>query len=447
MIASWIAEIIPMPVTSLTPLMLFPLFGIASIQNVSTSYADPIIFLFMGGFFLAIAIEKWNLHKRIALHIINFCGYQSSRILLGFMLSTFFISMWISNTATTLMMYPIALSIIHFLNVKNSDTRNNNLSIALLLSIAYASNIGGLSTIIGTPPNSAFVAFAKDQYDIQISFINWMLLCTPISFILLIILFLLFNYILFPFKFEKSEESKIFLKSQLKNLGAWSAGEKRVLLIFILMATLWITKDLIVKITSLNISDTSIALLGTFLLFILPSDKSKVIREFDIDETVPRTGRLLNWEDTHKMSWGILLMFGGGLALAKQLENCGLLDSLGKSLSQFAPDNLFLLILLVSTISIFLSEIMSNIAQVIVLSPVICSISVSMGLSPLILGIPMCLAASCASMLPMGTPPNAIVYGSGKIPLIKMLNAGLILNIVSILIISLFCYIFTTIIF
>ncbi len=436
----WITEIIPMPITSLLPLILFPILNLSKAGDVCNAYSDQVIFLFMGGFFLAIAIEKWNLHKRIALHIINLCGYDPSRILLGFMLSTFFISMWISNTATTLMMFPIAMSIIHVLAENNDKTTIKNFTIAILLSIAYSSNIGGLATIIGTPPNSAFVAFARETYEIQISFLDWLIICGPLALFLLIIVYLIFNYTLFPHQVKNSDQGKLIIQAQINKLGKWRKAEIRVMIIFLFMAIFWICRDLFIKITQVQITDTSIALIGAVLLFLVPSGDKKIIHEELPDESSKHINRILNWEDTKKMGWGILLMFGGGLALAKQLENVGILNSIGQLLSASAPSQLFLLIFLVSTLSIFLSEIMSNIAQVIVLSPIICSTAINLGLNPLVLGIPMCLTASCAGMLPMGTPPNAIVYGSGKIPIRIMMKAGLIVNLISIGLISIVFY-------
>lgn len=438
----WVTEIIPMPVSSLLPIILFPAFELAKIQDICKNYGDPIIFLFMGGFFLAIAIEKWNLHKRIALSILNFCGYQSNQILLGFMLSTAFISMWLSNTATTLMMYPIASSIISVLSLHNSESRLRPFTISLMLSIAYASNIGGLATIIGTPPNTAFVAFVREQFNIQISFFEWFKICGPIALLLLFILYIIFTKILYPAKFENSDEAKNFLKDEQNALGQWTMGEKRVTAIFILMAGAWIFKDLINSISPFQVNDTSIALFGALLLFSISSCTNESIKKISEQTNTFRKSRLLNWDDTNKLSWGILIMFGGGLSLAKQLEACGILKVIGTFLSSNLTDNIYILIIVVACISIFLSEVMSNIAQVIVLSPIICSVSVAMGASPLILGIPMCLAASCAGMLPMGTPPNAIVYASNKIPLKHMIRSGFVLNIISIIVISIIIFLY-----
>ncbi|MGB3227313.1 MAG: DASS family sodium-coupled anion symporter [Saprospiraceae bacterium] len=443
MISLWILDWIPMPVVALIPLVAFPLWNIETIQETSKNYADPIIFLFMGGFFLALAIEKWNLHQRIALHILKKAGSNGNQILLGFMLSTFLISMWLSNTATTMMMFPIALSVLKVMGQKYGESQLKNLSIAILLSIAYASNIGGLSTIIGTPPNTAFVGYMQDEMQITISFYKWFIICFPLALLLLICLYFMFTKFLFPNQIKSNPEIDLFIQEQLNKLGVWTLSEKRVFIIFLMTASLWMTKDLIVGISGLRINDTIIALLAAIALFCTPSGVSNVgdprINNPE-EENTNVMNNLLDWRDTKNMAWGILLMFGGGLALAKAMENAGVMKLIGEGIANYAPDNRFLLILLVATISIFLSEVMSNIAQVIVMAPILGSLAIAMGISPLVIGLPMALAASCAGMLPMGTPPNAIVFASGKIPLKRMLKAGFVLNLVCILIISLFCY-------
>jgi solute carrier family 13 (sodium-dependent dicarboxylate transporter), member 2/3/5 len=450
MIALWILEIIPMPVVALLPLIIFPLWKMDTLQNTAKNYADPIIFLFMGGFFLAIAIEKWNLHQRIALNILKKSGSNGNQILLGFMLSTFLLSMWLSNTATTLMMFPIALSILNVMSHSYSKKTLRNFSIALLLSIAYAANIGGISTIIGTPPNTAFVGFMNDQLNSNISFLQWFLIAFPIALIILLILYLMFIKVLFKNDIKQHDETESYIQLQLSNLGTWTKAEKRVFFVFLITAFLWMAKDPINSITGLALNDTIIAMMAGISLFALPagitmqdSTENRVSDEENPNSIV----NLLEWQDTKKMAWGILLLFGGGLALAKSLEDAGVMKMIGDSISRYAPDNRFLLILIVATISIFLSEVMSNIAQVIVMAPILTSVALAMNIPPIILGLPMTLAASCAGMLPMGTPPNAIIYSSGQVPLQKMLKAGFVLNLISILVISVICYVFTTIVF
>ncbi len=430
MISWWVLEALPLAVVALVPIVLFPLLGISGIQQVSKHYADSIIFLFMGGFFIAIAIEKWNLHKRIALGIIDFTGTNGNRIILGFIMATGFLSMWLSNTATTMMMFPIAMSVIQVIAQHNKDEIGlRNFSLVLMLSIAYASNFA-LGTIIGTPPNVAYANYIANKFNYTIGFTDWMLVFTPLTILLLFMLYWVMVKWMYPNRINDSSVGKAFIQSELKQLGKLSLPEKRVLLVFLTTVLFWITKDLINSWQQwLVLDDTIIAMAGAISLFMIPAGNSKDKQE-----------NLLVWEDTHKMAWGILLLFGGGLALAKSLEDAQLMDQLGTYLASFASQHIFLMILLVTTLSVFLSEVMSNVAQVIVMAPVISSLAVSLGIDPLMLGIPMTLGASCASMLPMGTPPNAIVFASGHIKIKDMMKAGFVLNIICIVLITLFCW-------
>jgi sodium-dependent dicarboxylate transporter 2/3/5 len=381
----------------------------------------------MGGFMLGLAIEKWNLHRRIALGIVQLTGTSGNRIVLGFILSTELISMWLSNTATTMMMFPIALSVIHVIKENHPHKHGNaNFALALMISIAFASNYGGIATLIGTPPNVAYAAFVKGKYNYTIDFFDWMLICTPLSLLLLFALYIVLVKWLYPNKMKSDETTKALIKNEVYKLGKISAAEKRVLIIFICTASLWIFKDLINKLNLVKLDDTIIALAGAFALFVCPSGKEN-------KETI------LTWEDTQKMAWGILLLFGGGIALASALEKAGLIEQLGRWFAQFGG-NAFILLLLVTVISTFISEVMSNVAQVIVFAPVVSALADALHLNFLQLGIPMTLAASCAGMLPMGTPPNAIVFASGYIKLNQMTRVGLVMNLISILLITLFCW-------
>jgi sodium-dependent dicarboxylate transporter 2/3/5 len=432
----WITEAIPMAASALLPLILFPLLNIMPVKEVAKSYGDPIIFLFMGGFFLGLAIEKWNLHKRIALNIVRLSGTNGNSIILGFVIATGTISMWLSNTATTMMLFPIATSVIFVIKENHTQGNQQNFSIALMLVIAYASNLGGIATIIGTPPNVAYVGFIKDKLNHSIDFFDWMKLVMPLSIVLLLLLYIVTTRFLYPNKMEKSEATANYIKEEIKKLGKMSATEWRVLLIFLFTAFLWITQSIWNKLFQLKLDDAMIALIGAVLLFAIPSS----IKKDEAENSVYLP--ILDWNDTKRMAWGILILFGGGLALAKGLEEAGLIQLLGKVLAQIAPDNLFLLILLITTLSIFISEVMSNVAQVIIFAPVVTALAVSLNIHPLLLGIPMCLGASCAGMLPMGTPPNAIAFSSGHIALKDMLKTGFVMNIISILFISLACYFF-----
>jgi sodium-dependent dicarboxylate transporter 2/3/5 len=441
MITWWVTEALPMPVVALLPLVLFPLLGVAEIKSVAVSYADQNIFLFMGGFMLGLAIEKWNLHRRIALGIVKLTGTSGNRIVLGFILATGFISMWISNTATTMMMFPIALSVINVIKESN-DGRGNfrHFNLSLMLSIAYASNFGGISTIVGTPPNVAFVGIYEERYNTNIYFLNWMMLCMPMALILLIALYLVLTRILFPNKIRSNAVTTNYINTEYKSLGPLSVSEKRVMVVFAFTVFLWIFKDIINEAQNLfKLEDTIIALIGSTLLFICPSGSVKNSGKYERIEEEESQDSLLEWGDTKKMAWGILLLFGGGLALAATLEKAGLIRLLGEWLSQFTNGG-FMLLVLITVLSVFISEVMSNIAQVIVFAPVVCSLATAVGMNPLILGIAMTLSSSCASMMPMGTPPNAIAFASGHIKIKEMMKAGFVMNIISIILITLFCW-------
>lgn len=431
MIVWWISEALPMPAVALIPLVLFPLFKIATIEETSKAYSNPVIFLFMGGFMIGLAIEKWNLHKRIALNIVKRTGTSGNRIILGFIIATGFLSMWLSNTATTMMMFPIALSVISVMKEhEQPGTKMNNFSLVLMLVIAYASNIGGMATIIGTPPNVAFVGFIEKKYGFTVQFFDWMLVCTPLAVLLLAALYWVLAKWMFPSHIKNSKEANDFISREIKALGKLSAAEKRVLFIFLMTALLWITKDLLNKLNWFKLDDNMIAIIGALMLFATPTGEKK-------DN---KTQMVLEWQDTSKMAWGILLLFGGGIALANALEKVGVTAQVGNWLAGFSHINAFALLLMIVIISIFLSEVMSNVAQVIVLAPVLAALADALHLDPLTLGIPMTLAASAAAMMPMGTPPNAIVFSSGFIKLKDMLRAGFVMNLISIVLITLFCW-------
>ena len=430
MITWWVTEALPMPVVALLPLIFFPLLKISKLDETAAPYANPVIFLFLGGFMLGLAIEKWNLHKRIALNIVRITGTSGDRIVLGFILATGLLSMWLSNTATTMMMFPIALSVIHVMKENNRGEGNiKNFSLTIMLSIAYASNIGGIATIIGTPPNVAYVGYIQKKYNYDVDFVNWMLICTPLAILLLMCLYWVMVKWLFPNRIKSDDGTKQLIRNEIHQLGPLSVAEKRVLTIFVATALLWITRDIINQAQNwFKLDDTIIAVMCGVALFICPSGSK--------DEN---NDSLLEWGDTSKMAWGILLLFGGGISLASALEKAGLMQQMGEWLAQFSGNG-FLLVLIIVTVSLFISEVMSNVAQVIVFAPVVSSLADAIGMNPLLLGIPMTLAASCAGMLPMGTPPNAIVFASGHIKLRQMTKAGFVMNIISIILITLFCW-------
>ena len=434
MVVLWVSEALPMAAVALFPLVLFPVLGISPIDITASSYANPVIFLFMGGFMLGLAIEKWGLHRRIALNIVKLTGTSGNRIVLGFIIATGLISMWLSNTATTMMMFPIAMSVITVIKDNHSNKEGaNNFALSVMLAIALASNFGGIATIIGTPPNVAYAAFINKKYNYDIAFLDWMLICAPLAIVLLFTLYLVMVKWLYPNGMEEDAGTRQMIHNEVEGLGKIAPAEKRVLAIFLLTATLWITRSLINQLGIFKLDDNMIALIGGIALFVVPSGREK-------------GEGLLIWDDTKRMAWGILLLFGGGIALASALEKAGLIQSLGDWFAQFAFNELAL-IFLVTLISLFVSELMSNVAQVIVFAPVVTSLAEAAGMHPLHLGIPMALAASCASMLPMGTPPNAIAFSSGYIKLGQMTRVGFVMNVLSVILITLFCWLLLPLIF
>jgi len=431
MIILWVMDVLPMPVVALLPLILYPIFQINTLEATAKSYANPVIFLFLGGFVLGLGIEKWGLHKRIALNIINATGTGGDRIVLGFILATGLLSMWLSNTATTMMMFPIALSVITVMSARQNH--NGNLAyfnLTIMLSIAYASNIGGIATIIGTPPNVAYIGFFKNKYGTDIDFMRWMVLCFPIAILLLISLYFVMVKWLYPNRIASDAATSAFIVKQIEDMGPMSKTEKRVLVIFLLTAFLWIFRSVINSSQSfIKLDDTIIALMGAVAMFIVPSD----IVEDDKNQPI------LHWSDTSRLAWGILILFGGGIALADSLENAGLIALLGQWLASFSSD-IWVMVLMITIISIFMSEVMSNVAQVIVFAPVVTSLAEATGVDPLLYGIPMTLAASCAGMLPMGTPPNAIVFASNHIKMIDMVKIGFVMNVIAVILITTFVW-------
>lgn len=425
MITWWITEAVPIPVTALLPIVMFQAVGVFSSNEVTAPYANPIIFLFMAGFILGLGMERHNLHKRIALNIIRFTGTRPNGIILGFMLTTAFLSMWISNTATTVMMLPIALSITSLLNVDESNDRGiKRFALVLMLGIAYAANIGGTATIIGTPPNVAWVGFMSEMMDYEVGFATYLKVGLPTCFIMLVITYLLLTRVMYPSRVKNLSESSKVIHDQLKALGPITKAEKLVTLIFVITALAWIFR------TNLNnwlntdlLNDTLIGMVGAILMFAVPLNLKK--SEF-----------LLDWEYTKKLPWGILLLFGGGLTLAKAMETTEIVQIVGESIANWGNLNRLVLVLGLSAFMLFMTEIMSNVALAVIFVPVVLGISVSLNLNPMYLSLPVTLASSYAFMMPISTPPNAIVFSSGMINMKDMIKAGFVLNLVAIIVLA-----------
>jgi sodium-dependent dicarboxylate transporter 2/3/5 len=426
MVIWWITEAVSISVTALLPLVLFPVMEIMSITDVGANYGSPIIFLFFGGFVLALALEKVNLHKRIALNIIKITGTTPNKVVLGFMIATASLSMWISNTASTVVMLPIAMSVIGLLiNDKDGYTKNDqNFALSVMLGIAFSANAGGIATVIGTPPNSVMIGLLENEYNIEISFLKWMTLGLPFSIILLIISYLVLVKWMFPNRQLKFKASKDVINSELKKLGPISGKEKMVLVIFGITVFLWIFRTLINKIfPGLGLSDTIISMLAAISLFAVPYN----IRKGDF---------IIKWKDTQKLAWGILILFGGGLALAKGMSVSGIVDIVSNAIATSEISILFTASLLI-ILMLFMTELMSNVALVAVLAPVVAGIAIGLDIPIIYLLIPVTIASSCAFMLPMATPPNAIVFASGYIKVHQMAKVGIVLNLIAVVLLIL----------
>lgn len=431
----WITEAIPIPVTSLLPIILFPVTGGLDIGATTSSYGDDTIFLFMGGFMIALAMEKWNLHKRIALTIISFIGTNTDRIILGFMVATGFLSMWISNTATAMMMVPIGLAIIYQVSeaLKDDDSvdtskENFGFGKALMLGIAYSASLGGIGTLIGTPPNTALAAAIDEFYGFELSFAKWMLFGVPIAWTFIIIAWFYLVKVAFPLKVKKLPGGRELIQSEKKKLGPASFEEKAVFTVFILAALAWITRSFVLNVyVSENINDAIIAMTFAIILFIIPSINKK-------------GDHLLDWDTAVKLPWGILLLFGGGLAIAAGFVQSGLSEWIGNQLTALQGVSMIVILLVVATLVIFLTELTSNTATAAMMYPIMAALALALNIHPFSVMITAAVAASCAFMLPVATPPNAVVFGSGYLRIPDMARAGFLLNVIGIILVTLAVY-------
>jgi sodium-dependent dicarboxylate transporter 2/3/5 len=426
----WMTEAIPIPATAILPLGLFPLLGVLDARNASAPYADELIFLFMGGFFLAVTMEKWGLHKRIALGIIAFVGTGPTRLVLGFMLATAFLSMWISNTATTAMMLPIALAVGEMFRPADQEGRYD-FGIALMLGVAYAASIGGVSTLIGTPPNAVLAGAASELLDYEIGFVQWMGVGLPVAVIMLPVTWIALTRFLYP-PGELSGDAAEIIEGERRGLGAPSRGEKVTGTVFVLTALAWVLRSektmggLTIpglQTWSPNIRDSTIAMIAAAVLFVLPVDWKK--GEFALD-----------WKTARRIPWGVLVLFGGGLSLARAMDQSGLAAWIGGVVGTLQAVPLLVIMVFVATLVVFLTELTSNVATTSMAMPVMAGAAIGLGIEPLLLMTIAALAASMAFMLPVATPPNAIVFGSGYITIPQMSRAGIFLNLCAIVVIS-----------
>jgi solute carrier family 13 (sodium-dependent dicarboxylate transporter), member 2/3/5 len=437
----WISEAIPIPATALLPLALLPLLQIAPVEVAATPYANPVIFLFLGGFLIAQAMQRWNLHRRIALRVIRAVGTRPVPLIGGFMLAAAFLSMWVSNTATAVMMLPIGLSVIDLALRGDADgavdsprePTDSNFAIALMLGIAYACSIGGLATLIGTPPNALLAGFMAETYGVEIGFAQWMLVGTPIALIGLPIVWLVLTRWIYPVRLREIPGGRAAIDREIIAMGGLSRGETLVGTVFLVTALAWVTRPALEQWIP-QLSDAGIAITAAIVLFALPVDLKA--GEF-----------VLNWEWAKRLPWDVLILFGGGLSLASAISRSGLAGWIGGSLAGFRALPIIAIVLLVTLVIIFLTELTSNTATAAAFLPILASLAIGMGENPLLLAVPAALAASCAFMMPVATPPNAIVYGSSFITIPQMARAGLVLNIVFLLLVSLLGYILVILVF
>ncbi|MFI2810958.1 MULTISPECIES: DASS family sodium-coupled anion symporter [unclassified Microbulbifer] len=427
MAAWWATEAVPVPVTALLPIATFQLVGISTMKEATAPYANPIIYLFMGAFVLALAVERWNLHKRIALMILSRTGTDGRRMIGGFMLVAALLSMWMTNTSTTMMLFPIAISVTAIIveNVEGlSERARSHFQTAMLLALAYAATIGGLATLVGTPPNALLAAFLADNYGIEIGFARWMLIGVPVAAVLLPLGWLLLTRWVYRVEIPENAEVKAHLQELKAELGPISKPEARVAIIFALVVLAWMLRRPLSSAFGLEgLSDAGIAMAAAMLLFLVPSGDS-------------RQEQLMTWQDVSRLPWGVLVLFGGGLALASQVSASGLAAWLGESLSLVSAIGVIALVVAATGLVIFLTELTSNLATTATFLPAVAAIAVQADISPLLLCVPITLAASCAFMLPVATPPNAIVYASGMLTIPQMVRAGVTLNLLSLVLLA-----------
>ena len=423
----WATEAIPVAVTAFLPLVLFEPLGVASFRDAAAPYANPTIYLFLGGFMLALAIERWNLHRRISLAVLNRTGTDGRRLVGGFMLVAAGLSMWMTNTSTTMMLLPIVLSVVRVMRESMTDVDTgtmNTFEVVMLLGVAYACSIGGLATLVGTPPNALLIGYMADNYGLEISFARWMMVGIPVTLAMLPIAWLALTHFVFAVDIPENEAVDGHLRELQKKLGPMSTAERRVAIVFVLVVCCWMLRRPLMELVGLTgVSDAGIVMTAAVALFLIPSGDAS-------------QSRLMVWEDTARLPWGVLILFGGGLSLAAAVSNSGLALWLGESL---APLNAFgTAVLVVASVAlvIYLTELTSNLATTATLLPVMGAIAVQAGVPPIVLTVPITIAASCAFMLPVATPPNAIVFSTGVITIPQMVKAGFFLNLIGVAIVS-----------
>ncbi|WP_440876138.1 SLC13 family permease [Thalassotalea sp. PLHSN55] len=423
----WATEAVPVPATAFLPVIAFPMLGITTAKAAASPYANPIIYLFLGAFILALAVERWQLHKRVALKILTHTGSDGKKLILGFMTVAALLSMWMTNTSTTMMLMPIALSVVTVIvdNVKTlTDEQKSSFQTAMLLGLAYSATIGGMATLVGTPPNALFAAYVSEHYGIEVSFAGWMAIGVPLMLIMLPIAWYGLTHVLYKVNIAQSSAVTEHLETLKSDLGQITAPEKRVAAVFLTVVALWILRRPLASMFDITfLTDAGIVMAGALALFVLPSGDKK-------------QAQLMTWQHTQQLPWGVLILFGGGLSLASAFSSSGLATWLGESLSPLGSFGLIVLVLAATALVIFLTELTSNLATTATFLPVMAAIALQADIDPLLLCIPITLAASFAFMLPVATAPNAIVYASGKLNIPQMARAGFALNIIGLIIVT-----------
>ncbi|MBY5962047.1 SLC13 family permease [Marinobacter nauticus] len=420
----WSTEAIPIPATALLPIVLVPALGLGTIGQATAPYANPIIFLFLGGFTLGLAMQRWNLHRRIALLTLKAMGDQPKRQIAGFMLATAFLSMWVSNTATAIMMLPIGLSVVAMMDNANPEGVRKYAT-ALLLAIAYSASIGGIATLIGTPPNALLAAYLSENQGISVGFAQWMVLGVPVTLLMLMLTWWWLTRR--DFGIGQASDSDQMIRDELAKLGVMSRGERLVAVVFVITATAWIFRPLLSASLMPWLSDTGIAIAAAIAMFLIPVDTRE--RTF-----------VLDWDSANKLPWGVLLLFGGGLAMAGVISSSGLAEWIASSLGVAGALPTIVMMVIVATVIIFLTEVTSNTATAAAFLPLLGALAMAQDVSPLLLTVPAAIAASCAFMMPVATPPNAIVFSSGHMQISDMIKAGFVLNLMGIVVVTLITY-------
>lgn len=417
----WITEAIPLPATALLPLILFPALGVAGLDDFSGSYANSIVFLFLGGFLLALAMQRWNLHKRIALHIVLLIGTRPSRLIGGFMLATALLSMWVSNTATAMMMIPMGISVVKLVEDQDGARPKSRFGVGLMLAIAYGATIGGFGTLIGSPVNVVIAGYIRETLEYPITFLEWMSIGTPLMAVMLIVGWLVIAKWLWKPESDELPGGRDLFEAQLAQLGAMSAGERLVAAVFAATATAWIAVPLFFEDPWAD--DTVIAMMAGIAVFVIPAKPSKGVM-------------LLDWKAANSIPWGVLLLFGGGLALSSQITGTELAEWMGSSLSGLAGMPQWVLVLALVLLLLFLTEFTSSTATAAAFVPVVGGVAIGLEQNPVVFAVAAGLACMCAFMLPVGTPPNAIAFGSGSVTISQMIRTGLWMNLVSVVLVS-----------